>query len=49
MADMDPQPCAVDEQVDRLVPGQLSGTEVPELLEVPGQRCVIGDGKLHLQ
>ena len=46
---MNPEACAIDEQVDRPICGELLESEIPELLEASGQCRVIGNGKLCLE
>jgi len=49
MTDMDPEPCTVDEYVDRSIGGSSRKLNVAELLQTAGQRRVIGDREIELE
>ena len=49
MTDMNPEPSAVDEQMDRSIRGEPAKSNVPELLQPPGQRRMVGDREVHLE
>ena len=46
VTDVDPQTCAVDEQMNRPLGGRL---ELTQRLQAPGQRRVIGDRQVNVQ
>ncbi len=48
MADVNPEPRAIDEQMDRSIGRELVEPDLTEFLEPPGQRRVIGDREVHL-
>ena len=49
MADVNPEPRAIDEQMDRSIGRELAKPDFTELLEPPGQRRVIGDREVHVE
>ncbi len=48
MTDVDPQTCAVDEQMYRPMGGRLE-PDLTQRLQTPGQRRVIGDRQIHVE
>ena len=48
VADVNPETCGVDAQMDRPICGKPAEVDVTELLQSPGQCRVIGDWKLYL-
>jgi hypothetical protein len=48
VTDVDPQPGAVDEKVQRPMGGRLE-VDLTQRLQTPGQRRVIGDRQVHVQ
>ena len=46
---MNPETRAIDEQMDRLIVLHSTKSNVIELLESPGERCVIRDGEVQLE
>ena len=49
MADVNPEPRAIDEQMDRLVRGEPTKSKVIELLQSPRQSRVVGDREIDLE
>ena len=49
MTDVDPEPCTVDEYVDRSIGRSLRKLHVSERLQTAGQRRVIGDLEIELE
>jgi hypothetical protein len=49
VAEVNPETCGIDEQVDRSICGEPAEVDVTEFLQSPGQCGVIGDGKLKLE
>ncbi len=49
MTDVDPEPCTVDEYVDRLIGRSPRKLNVAELFQTAGQRRVIGDREIELE
>jgi hypothetical protein len=49
MTDVDPQPGAVDEQMQRPMGGRRMELDLTQRLQTPGQRRVIGNRQIHIQ
>ncbi len=49
MADVNPEPGTVDEQMDRSIRGEPPETDLAELVKPQGKGCVIGDREIQLE
>ena len=49
MADLNPEPSIIDEQMDRSICREPAEPDLAKLLEPPGRRPVIGDREVHLK
>ncbi len=49
MTDVNPEPCAIDEQMHRPIGRRPVELNLTKLLQAPRQRRVIGDWQVHVQ
>jgi hypothetical protein len=49
MTDMDPDPCAVDEQMHRAMSGRPVKLDLAKSRQSLGQRCVIRDRQVRIE
>jgi len=49
VADVDPEPRTIDEQVDRSIHGKPTEPDLGELIEPPGQSRMVGNRDLHFE